>query len=426
MDNRSSCQFAGDVDLQTIELSSLVTGKSIDLFNMFIELNIYEDIFCNTISGTISINDSLDLINTIPLVGEEVLHVVYKTPGLDDDIALIDKKFFIYKLSDRILNSEKSFVYVLHFMSEEGYGDMFTKLRRSYTGQLSEIVKRIFTEDDAMGSSSDIEIEPTANAYKFVAPNWSPLKCINWFTARSISIASNAPDYVFYQDVFKFNFKSISSLISEESFIKYYYNDIDPSTIAHDQELQQIKEINSYSIVESFVNDKVFDIADRMMLGFYASKLVEFDILSKKVNIKTLDYIDYFDKTKHLEEFPVNSKNFLRNPETHVVYYPTQFYLFDEFGSDDPMSWVLQRRSLLQQIESFRIDITVPGRSDIFVGKTIDFEYNTTQVHDTAEDAKEDTYSGKYLISAINHRLSRQNHQIVMTLVKDSITKDLG
>ena len=425
MDNRQGFRYAGDLDLQLIEISSLITKKKYDVYNLFTEINIYENIFTNTISGTITINDSFDMISNTPFVGEEILHVIYKTPTMDDSVALVDKTFRIYKISDRILNAEKAYIYIVSFMSIEAFTDMFVKLGRAYTGQLSEIVKKLFTEQDSLsGDINNIEIEPTNNAFKFVAPNWSPLKCINWVCPRSISSVSNSPDYVFYEDIQKFNFKSISSLIAQDSYIKYYFNDIDPSAINSNARLNELG-ITADLIVREFVNDKVFDIADRMIHGFYSSKLVEFDILSKKVNIKTFDYFDNFDKTTHLCKYPINSTDFLRNPRTSTVYYPSQYYMHDEFGTDDPMSWVLERKSLMQQIEAYSVDITVPGRSDIFVGKTIDFEYNTIQFYESAEDAKETVYSGKYLITAINHRISRQEYELVMTLSKDSISEQL-
>lgn len=426
MDSRESLRYAGDLDLQILEISSLVTDKKVNIYDMFVEMNIYEDLFSNSISGTIVINDSMDLIANIPMVGEEVLHMVYKTPSMEDDIALVDKKFFIYKIADRVLNSDKTYIYIMHFISEEGFTDMFIKMGRAYSGQLSEIVKKIFSSEDALGSSANIRIEPTSNSFKFVAPNWSPMKCLNWITPRSISLESKAPNYIFYEDMFKFNFVSISSLISADSYLKYFFNDIDPSAMGDDAQVSTQPDLNPFLAVREFVNDIVFDIADRMFQGFYASKLMEFDILSKKVNIKTLNYIEYFGKTPHLEKFPVNSTNFLMNPESNVVYYPTQYYMHDEFGTDDPMSWVLERKCLMQQIGAYSVDITVPGRSDMHVGKTIDFIYNTVQAHDEATDAKDAMYSGKYLIQAINHRISRQEHTMVMKLCKDSIATDLG
>jgi len=425
MQNRESFRYAGDLDLQIIEISSLVTKKKLDIYNLFTEVNIYENIFTNTISGTVTVSDSFDMIANVPFVGEEILHIVYKTPSMDDTDSLIEKTFRIYKISDKILNAEKAYMYIISFMSVEAFTDMFVKLGRAYKGQLSEIVRKLFIASDALGAEENtIEIEPSSNAFKFVAPNWSPLKCINWICPRAISKESNAPDYIFYEDMFKYNFKSISSLIAQDSYVTYYFNDIDPSAINDNKRILEMG-ISADCIVREFVNDKVFDIADRMLHGFYSSKLVEFDILSKKVNIKTFDYFDYFDKTTHLSKYPVNSKDFLRNPRTSTIYYPSQYYMHDEFGTDDPMSWVLERKSLMQQIEAHKIDITVPGRSDIFVGKTIDFQYNTIQFYESPEDAKESVYSGKYLISAINHRISRQEYEMVMTLTKDSISMEL-
>lgn len=421
--------FVGQVAITKMELVSIVTGVSVDIRNLMVEMNIYEDIFSNYLSGTITISDSLDLINNIPLVGEENLVIEYHTPTIDSKLGHISNRFAVYKISDRALNADKSQMYILHFMSVEAFVDMHIKLGKSYKGNLSKIAARLFTDNDALGASDEIAkksvFEETANAYQFVVPGWSPMKAINWIAARSVSRDFKTSNYLFYQDNFKYNFVSIDSLIVKPSTMKFVYTNINVKQL----EKNQLPGFSAYNIVRHAINDVVFDISDRMLHGAYASKLVVYDILSKKVYNQELDYIKDFGKTKHLNKFPFNSSKITRNPLSHIIYYPTHQGMFDEFGIDDPEMWVLQRSSLMNQIESHKTEITVPGRSDYYVGMTIDYVFNTVQHHDKKngdKDAVENYHSGKYLVSAINHRFSRNEHECILSLVKDSITSNLG
>lgn len=420
--------FAGQIDVKKVELTSIPTDKVVDLSKIMLELNIYEDIFSNYITGTITIKDSVDLINYMPLIGEERLQITYKTTGLSDGAGLVDNMFYVYKISDRTLVSEGSQVYIIHFMSEEAYFDQRVKLNRVYKGNFGTMASSIFNDDDALGVSKKVGdkflVEETGNAFQFLPPNWTPMKALNWIASRSVSRYGKAANYVFYQDSYNYNFVSINSLIGKEPSMKFY------NTTLNIRQLENIykgEAITQYNIVRSMSNDLIFDVSSRAVSGMYASTMIACDLLSKTVNVQKYDFRNEFDTTNHLNKYPMNSTKVARNPKACTVVYTSHINMWEEFSSDYPETWLLQRRSLMQQINSYKAEIVVPGRSDYKCGMTIQLEMNTVRNHSIdSEEALEVMHKGKYLVTGIMHRIAKNEHECIMSLAKESIITNLG
>ena len=419
--------FAGQIEVTRVDLISVATGKTVDLSKIMLEMNIYEDIFSNYITGTISIIDSVDLVNYAPLVGEERLEIEYKTPGMDDANGKVNNIFYVYKVADKALVKDKAQAYVIYFMSEEGFIDQHVKDSKAYKGSLSKMALDLFSDADALGARDEVVnkfvVEETANAFQLVVPTWSPMKAINWVAARSVSRKGKAANYLFYQDSFKYNFISINSLVTQQPTMKFW------DTTLNVRQLQQAtssEEISQYNIVRSSAVDLLFDVATRMASGMFASKMIAYDILSKTVNIQQFDYINDFDKSNHLNKFPINSKKVMRNPNSCTITYPIHSSMFDEFSSDFPETWLLQRRSLLQQITSYRGEIVVAGRTDYKVGMVVELNFHTVRNHTTKEESEERYHKGNYLVASINHRITKNEHECIMSVIKDSIITNLN
>ena len=69
-----------------IEELRLVTSNNleIDLIPLTIGITLYESITDMSVSGTIAIQDSLNLTSYGPIVGQEYLHLKIKKPTFDD------------------------------------------------------------------------------------------------------------------------------------------------------------------------------------------------------------------------------------------------------------------------------------------------------------------------------------------------------
>ena len=73
-------QFAGDYNIKEIKLFTS-SGNVIDLSEAVITMNIYEDIFSPSITGTLGIVDTNAIIMNAPITGQDYLSFKITTPG---------------------------------------------------------------------------------------------------------------------------------------------------------------------------------------------------------------------------------------------------------------------------------------------------------------------------------------------------------
>ena len=70
------------------------------------------------------------------------------------------------------------------------------------------------------------------------------------------------------------------------------------------------------------------------------------------------------------------------------------------------------------------MNITIPGRTDIEAGRLMYFEYPALggrKEGDTTKDMQDKLYSGYYLISAIHHKVNKNEHMMTCEIIKDSL-----
>ena len=71
-DHPDKIEFAGDYNLSNIILVSHA-GKAVDFKAMVIELNIYESIYKNAMTGSVVVLDTQNIISKLPICGQERL-----------------------------------------------------------------------------------------------------------------------------------------------------------------------------------------------------------------------------------------------------------------------------------------------------------------------------------------------------------------
>jgi predicted ATPase len=74
---------------------------------------------------------------------------------------------------------------------------------------------------------------------------------------------------------------------------------------------------------------------------------------------------------------------------------------------------------MMQQINTFSVELTVSGNSEITVGDIVEYDgsiYNTVE--------KDRYISGKYLVTAVNHFISRDGYKSIVTISRDSVLSD--
>ena len=80
----------------------------------------------------------------------------------------------------------------------------------------------------------------------------------------------------------------------------------------------------------------------------------------------------------------------------------------------------------MNQINANKLQIIVPGRLDYTVGLRISITmYKSEPTTDKDTSVIDEIFSGSYIISAINHFISRSSHECSMEIVKESLIREL-
>lgn len=416
-------RFAGDVSVEDITITS-TNGFSVNVTNQVIGIEIYEDIFSPFISGALTLKESLDYVNLIPLTGEEFVDILIKTPSMEDPDKIISGQFHLYKLTNREVDGDKNIIYQLHFISKEAIVDLNKKISKAFSGKISDIVKTFLTNEQVgLETKLKYNIQDTVNSTKYVSNFWSPIQNLNYLCSNAVN-KRNGSDYIFFQNRNGFNFTSLESLYytpAKQIFIKdNYYREVDDTGKSRRNIEEEYKRIIDINIPQAY------DYMDNLRSGMYASNITTYDITTKKYASKNFDMLDDFYKHNQLNQYPVSSKNNIYRPRAASMVMPKYYGNFSKFGDVTNAKNIQKRISQLKQAEANRVQITVPGRTDYTVGMKVELKlYKNNPTGKNDEDFIDKVFSGNYLIGAVIHFITRDMHECKMELIKNSYTINL-
>lgn len=161
----------GDVELLSLQLINY-KNKAADISSIFTEFELYEDIYSASLSGSITIIDTHDLINSFPIIGEEKLKITFKTPGFPDS-STINHIFYVYKLTNILTPTIHKRIYTLHFTTQETITDLNKRISKSFRGTPTTLIEQLL-KTDGLNTIKPYELDQSNNNIKFVSPYWTP------------------------------------------------------------------------------------------------------------------------------------------------------------------------------------------------------------------------------------------------------------
>ena len=437
-----------DYNIRGLYLYSSYIGGNLDLTNYLVELNIFEDIFNNTISGNVVLSDAIGIINLMGLNGTEFLKVVLSKTS--DDIP-INRTFRVFSVSERkidINNNNES--YVVNFCSEEFLLSEQYRICKPYTGQtISNIVTDIlvnFLQTTNNNNPKQLFIDQTYGQYDFILPNKKIFETVNWLSTYARPASGNpGADMLFYENLWGFNFKSIQNLFTEGAKFSYYFNPKNVGNTVSKKMDDRMNNILEFQILKGI--DTLKAISD----GTFSNRLLSVDPLLRKKYTTDFNYNDYNQKSKHLNTFPLinNYKNrfnatLFDSPPTSTLGFQAgnlrlaasnsnQFnnpYIKQIPGSvahDIFIETYVPNRVAQISIDNYhKIKITVPGNPQVTTGMVLNINaFGISDFSNSKSSRNLDPYySGNYLVSAVRHVISMANNNrayiTVIELIKES------
>lgn len=413
--------FAGDVSIDEVALINS-RGFLQDITQEVISIEIYEDIFAPFITGKLILQDAQEITNLLPLVGEEIVRLQISTPSLKEEDCY-KGEYYVYKMDDRMKVGERQLAYVLHFISKEAIIDLNKKISKAYSGKVSDIVRRIITEADALETTKTHNIEETTSITKYISNYWSPVKNIRYLTENAIN-AEGSPTYLFFENKHGLNFISLESMYSKTPlFQKFIYDNYSADMGKTGGSEKNIAA--DYQRILELHTPETFNYMERIKSGVYGAELITYDLLTKQYT--QLNYQPKWDETKHLNDHPLWSNNVVSRPRAMLIHDHRYYNNFDGFDDVTNSTWIQKRTSLLAQAEAFKLEINVFGRTDYTAGQKIYLEVpRNAQLKKDDPDYEDKVHSGYYLVSAVCHRITRESHECTMEIIKDSFKMDLN
>jgi hypothetical protein len=437
----------GDYNLETVNIISYRkndeegTLYEYNIKPIVVTIELTEDIFSGFMSGNIIVKDAQDIRSVLPITGLEKLELAFNTPGMTGVRALRDEghPFHIYKIEGVQVDptNPRAQFYNLYFCSKEMFYNSFNRMSQAYAGPIEYGVEKILRDVNGLNSKKPFLYEPTKTNTKFVIPNLKPINAINLMGQSAISGLYNNAGYLFYETPQGFNFRSVESMLAlggasaRPAAFKYQYQ----ITNTQDEDVEiDMKNVIRYHF-ERPVNT-LYNLNE----GMIASKLIAHDSFYKTIQETDFDYLESFGKYFHTEH-DNGAKTTINGTLPLSKFDGNQYYLSEKSNAklmtttntskthNDyeivPVDQTIQNKlSQRLQMRNVNLNLQVYGNSLINAGAVIYFEMPYLRPLGEKDNTDENPYwSGRYLIMAVKHIISRDDERYEMSLkcMKDAV-----
>ncbi len=439
---------AGDFNLDEIAIRT-ITDEIVDFKAAFSEINLYESIYSNSVTGNIVIRDSQNFIQRYSISGQETIAFNVHTPGAEgpNQIDLKKHPARIFKVSDKIATKEREQVYTLHFSSQELITNARKRFSRALTGTTSDMARQLLKNKEFIGTSKDCYVEESVGIHKIVFPYMRPFGAITMLATRSESKEYDTPGFLFYETHRGYNFRSYESLTHDQRTPipeRMLFTDMPYARMAGNPAMRDI--VFDMSTIKEFKIMKTTDLMADTASGMLNSTHYTHDIHTKTWTKTEFDYLNNFDQRLHIDqnEFKTDYNAsfgplYSSTPETQnglttsdfprsvIMVSPRTTQLHSASASDprdyDNRSNVWKQKALSNKLSTnaIQMEMTVHGNTYLAAGDVIRVNLTSNEPHNAGDERIYDEYfSGRWLITHCRHVINPREHETVIMCVKDS------
>jgi len=452
MTDTESIGRTGDFRLDETKIIT-VDGTEIDVTMQVSEIEIVEDIENPHLTGTIAFLDQGNFQNLLPLIGNEILQLKLRTPGLNSNEDIIEALFFIDTLVGTKEVNDNNRAHVFDFQSLECITNQRKSVQRTLRGSISDIVKTILRTD--LESTKDIYFDPSVGVKSIIAPDMAPFNFINMVLPQAVSSKYGNPSYMFFESLRGFHFRSLESLYdmtNGTSDLSGSYTTSTMSGLNRDRKggtnpLIEYAQMRDYTVQLAY--DQTLDSKN----GAFGCNLTTHDIFNKTYTDTTYNYLTSFEDEKHINSFfgkkenPIYSKvavNKFKNTASDVAqksfYLPvsladqnkrtdSHFSKHDgsyPFSAYNPDSWITKRTTMIHNFDAVSVSMVVDGHTMINAGDIVEVNipYNS---RNKGEEGLDKFFRGPMLVRNLKHMFNTGSgkHAMQLSCVKDCVENEL-
>jgi len=424
-------------NITKLEIFSGVGEDSVDVSSGTISLMYYESILQDTVRATVMFADSGNAINNktavdgLPIIGSEKVLLKFN----DNNDNKLKLTLYVNKVNPMSDQTTK-FLTQLDLASKEFFINDKTRLNERFDGKISDYIRKIFTDQNYLGTEKELDIEPVSNNYNFIGNNWKPFYAANWLSKRSVSAENqklgDSAGYFFFETSEGFKFKSIDGLLAQKQKKSIIYNETPDTRGKNTPAGYDVKALD-------YVKDNAVNVQDKLQMGAFSTRTVLFDPFNCYYEVITPNAKE---KEKSLKlggkELPVLNKEFNREGN-NKEFSRTQYMLLDKgtlptgggtgkgqeqinkskdenFLPKDILNQAIMRYG---QLFSQKSTITIAGDFSLHAGDVIFLDAPELKT-ETKNDEVNKESGGLYIIADLCHYISPKETYTKLNLVRDS------
>ena len=381
-------------------------------------ISYYESLFSPSVNVTIETTDVSGFVSREEIYGGQPIEISIKMfdPDIDDFKIKKDKHGLVINSVKNVTMDFKESKSTLECVSKDFLRNEVARLNRRFTGNITEIVKKIMEEEPkGIETTKDIEVDQATNSYTFCGNLKRSIDTIQWLQPKAKS--ENQFGFLFFEDYDGYKFKSIESLLKQEPFTDQPF------------EMSQASTSSRFAILDA-VMVQTNDVFLNMRSGTYNNDTT---------------YIDLISQTKSVDDFKIDNLKDLKNPpklpDNLTDSTSRKMLRFDDPGvmqkgskreDEQPKEELakIQNQSYARNnlLFSQALKIKVSFNPSLRVGKIIEVrlpvDTDSSESGVKYQKLGKGDLSGKYLISELRHKVGSNKSSTHLTLVRDLFTKD--
>ena len=426
----------GLVDFPELTLTNTDGSQTENISNIIAELSYYEDIFSPAISCSVLLVDAISLQDSLPIAGGEVLKLRLRAKGDDADDAEIEVKLQVYKTSDTFYYNEKTLAYSIFSTTEELLtNEASDRLIREGTKNFTihETVKNIFKNNISKVSNKElVTVEETEGIFNHTFPSVNPFRAMNIMCSEAKSAKNISSNFVFFETDKGYHFVTLQQLFEKKPIETYIYIE-EINGMQRKSDLSSVKDYQKIIAVEN-VDD--FNLLKSAQKGTYSGITKTLDVLAKSFFSKIYNYSKDFksvnnEKADNQTLTKESIKKFTSSPtkESFVTTNSKVSQLSYVKGFQPEMEQSFRRMQDFEAIEtaateqllSQKINVMIHGNPRLHAGDTVNLTFPEASVTEKGKRRTNDSTSGKYLITAVVHRVNvTHKYTTLIECVKDT------
>ena len=460
-----SSRATGPGNIKSIAIvSNTNSKKQFDLVSLGapVVFKYYESLLQDVIYATVTYVDGGTLpggtaVADLPITGSETVKVVFEDVNEEE----LEVDLLINKVTEVYEDSGKSMV-TLEMNSKELFDNDKIRLNTRLDGKISDHIETILTDPEYLETEKELHIEQTENNYNKIMNNKKPFYMMNYFSTLAVpgeggdggNASGNSAGYLLWETSEGFHFRSVDWLFNKDLNPKkrsIIYNETPDSDGAQIPIGYDMKAI-------TFEKENRNDIKSKLEQGAYSTRLITFNPFNCYYEV-TYPNADNKPNTpagdnkgsqKNLtlagEELPVLNPTIKSAKGGTNDFSRTTFKYLDvgtlpegSGGEDNPKEQEQIKKSeeenanpakivnqaimRLNQMNNFKISITLPGDFTLHAGDTVFVDSPMLDAGKKIEQQTElDNQSGGlYIIRDLCHYMSAESTYTKINVVRDSV-----